>query len=214
MQTTLRRIKGRPLILPAPILFLASVLPHLDARFPASFHLGGFDMSRTLGALAFLALAIAAPVQQASAQDPNPIGGALLGGAAGAIIGGVAGGGKGAAIGALVGAGTGALIASQGQPRPGGYRYYQNGCYMQRPDGAWVVVAPQYCGGPAPAPVAVVAPPPPPRDMLRDRMLELRGACDAGDRGACVRMGIIIGENRARVASWRREYPDVFFYER
>jgi hypothetical protein len=50
--------------------------------------------------------------------------------------------------------------------------------------------------------------------MLRDRMLELRGACDAGDRGACVRMGIIIGENRARVASWRRDYPDVFFYER
>jgi hypothetical protein len=170
-------------------------------------------MSRTLGALAFLALAIAAPVQQAAAQDPNPLGGALLGGAAGAIIGGVAGGGKGAAIGALVGAGTGALIASQGQPRPGGYRYYQNGCYMQRPDGAWVVVAPRYCGGPAPAPVAVVAPPPPPVDPLRDRMFELRGACEAGDRGACVRLGIIIGENRARRAAWRRDYPDVFFYE-
>jgi hypothetical protein len=171
-------------------------------------------MRRTLGALAFLALAIAAPVQQAAAQEPNPLGGAILGGAAGAIIGGVAGGGKGAAIGALVGAGTGALIASQGQPRPGGYRYYQNGCYQQRPDGAWVVVAPQYCGGPAPAPVAVVAPPPPPRDPLRDRLLELRGACTAGDRNACVRMGIIIGENRARLVSWRRDYPDVFFYER
>ena len=65
-------------------------------------------MSRTLGALAFLALAIAAPVQQAAAQDPNPLGGALLGGAAGAIIGGVAGGGKGAAIGAGIGAGAGA----------------------------------------------------------------------------------------------------------
>jgi hypothetical protein len=200
--------------LPNPIPFPASVLPYLDGSVRHHFISGGFDMGRTLGALAFLALAIAAPVQQAAAQEPNPLGGALLGGAAGAIIGGVAGGGKGAAIGALVGAGTGAIIASQGQPRPGGYRYYQNGCYQQRPDGAWVVVAPQYCGGPAPAPVAVVAPPPPPVDPLRDRMLELRGGCEAGDRGACVRLGIIIGENRARRTAWRREYPDVFFYER
>jgi hypothetical protein len=69
-------------------------------------------MYRSFGAAAFLAIAIAAPVQEAAAQ--NPLGGALLGGAAGAVIGGVAGGGKGAAIGAIVGAGTGALIASQG----------------------------------------------------------------------------------------------------
>ena len=160
-----------------------------------------------------LAIAIAAPIQDAAAQDPNPVGGALLGGAAGAIIGGVAGGGKGAAIGALVGAGTGALIASQGRPRPGGYRYYENGCYQQRRDGAWVVVAPQYCAVPAAAPVAVV-PPPPVRDPLRDRMFELRGGCEAGDRRACVELGIIIGENRARRAAWRRDYPDIFAYER
>jgi hypothetical protein len=156
-------------------------------------------MYRALGAIAFLVFAIAAPVQNAAAQN-NPVGGALLGGAAGAIIGGVAGGGKGAAIGALVGAGTGAIIASQGQPRPGGYRYYQNGCYQRRPDGAWIAVAPRYCGGPSP--VAVVAPPPPPpMDPLRDRLLELRGDCTAGDRNACVRMGIIIGENRSRLVS-------------
>jgi hypothetical protein len=165
-------------------------------------------MYRSFGAAAFLAFAIAAPVQQAAAQ--NVLGGALLGGAAGAVIGGVAGGGKGAAIGAIVGAGTGALIASQGQPRPGGYRYYESACYQQRPDGAWVVVAPQYCG--PPAAVAVVAPPPRP-DPFRDRLMGLRGACEAGDRGACVRMCIIIGENRARVAAWRHDYPDVFFYE-
>jgi hypothetical protein len=168
-------------------------------------------MHRILGTAAFLAMIIAAPVQEAAAQ--NPLGGALLGGAAGAVIGGAAGGGKGAAIGAIVGAGTGALIASQGQPRPGGYRYYQSGCYQQRPDGAWIVVAPEYCGPPGPAPVAVVAPPPVVRDPMRDRMLELRGACEAGDRGACVRLGIIIGENRGRVAAWRHDYPDVFFYE-
>jgi hypothetical protein len=47
----------------------------------------------------------------------------------------------------------------------------------------------------------------------------LANACMAvsyedGDRRACVRLGIIIGENRERRASWRREHPEVFFYER
>jgi len=102
-------------------------------------------------------------------------------------------------------------IAAQGQARPGGYRYYQRGCYQQRADGAWVVVAPEYCGPPvaaAPPQVAVV------RDELSDRMLGLRIACEDGDRRACVRLGIIIGENRERRAAWRREHPEVFFYER
>ena len=98
-------------------------------------------------------------------------------------------------------------------------RYYQNGCYQQRPDGAWVVVAPEYCAVPPPAPVAVEPPPPPPprvvaRDELQERMLELRAGCEDGDRRACVRLGILIGENRARRAAWRREHPEVFFYER
>jgi hypothetical protein len=128
------------------------------------------------------------------------------------------GGGRGAAIGAIVGGATGAAIAAQGQPRPGGYRYYQQGCYQPRPDGGWVVVAPEYCATAAAPPVAV-APAPPPRarivrDELRDRMLELRERCEDGDRRACVRLGIIIGENRERRAAWRRENPEVFFYER
>ena len=63
-------------------------------------------MIRTVGTMAFLALATAVPLQQASAQDV--LGGALLGGAAGAIIGGAATGrGEGAAIGAMIGAGAG-----------------------------------------------------------------------------------------------------------
>jgi hypothetical protein len=173
-------------------------------------------MYRAFGAAAFLACAIVAPLQEAAAQDP--LAGALLGGAAGAVVGGALGGGRGAAVGAIIGGTSGALIASQGQPRPGGCRYYENGCYRQRPDGAWVVVAPEYCAQPAAVPAAVAPPPPPPppvmRDQLRDRMLELRGGCDAGDRGACMRFGILIGENRARRAAWRRDYPDVFFYER
>jgi len=156
-------------------------------------------MYRSLGASAFLAIALAMPVQDAAAQDP--LGGAILGGAAGAIIGGAVGGGRGAATGAIIGGVTGAAIAAQGQPRPGGYRYYQNACYQQRPDGAWLVA---------------VAPPPPPRyhDELGDRLMEFRAACEDGDRRACVRLGILIGENRERRAAWRREHPDAFFYER
>jgi hypothetical protein len=134
-----------------------------------------------------------------------------------AVLGGALGGGRGAAVGAIVGGPTGAAIAAQGQPRPGGYRYYQQGCYQQRGDGAWVVVAPEYCATAA-APPGEVAPSPPRarivRDELRDRMLELRERCEDGERRACVRLGIIIGENRERRAAWRREHPEVFFYER
>jgi hypothetical protein len=170
-------------------------------------------MYRALGTIALLSFAIAAPVEDAVAQDP--VGGAILGGVTGGVIGGALGGGRGAAIGAVVGGVTGAAIAAQGQPRPGGYRYYQQACYQQRGDGAWVAVAPQYCAPAAAAPVAV-APPPPPRvvrDELGDRMLLLREGCEDGDRRACVRLGILIGENRERRAAWRREHPEVFFYE-
>jgi hypothetical protein len=167
-------------------------------------------MHKAWGAAAFLAIAAATPVQEAAAQDP--LGGALLGGAAGAIVGGALGGGRGAAVGAIIGGTSGAIIAAQGQRRPGGYYYYQNGCYQQRSDRAWVVVAPDYCVVPPPAPVVVA--PAPPRDELRDHMLELRASCEDGDRRACVRLGILIGENRQRREAWRREHPEVFFYER
>jgi hypothetical protein len=171
-------------------------------------------MHRVSTATAFLTLALAIPVQEAAAQDA--VGGAIVGGAAGALIGNALGGKRGAVVGAIVGGSTGAVIAAQGQARPGGYYYYQNGCYMQRPDGAWVVVAPSYCAPPPAAPVAVVQPPPRVvvRDTLSDQMLQLREGCEDGDRGACVRLGIVIGENRARRAAWRREHPEVFFYER
>ena len=152
------------------------------------------------------------PVQDAAAQDP--VGGAILGGAAGAILGGAMGGGRGAVVGAIIGGATGAAIAAQGAPRPGGYRYYHEACYQQRPDGAWLVVSPEYCV-PPPEPVAV-APPPPrmERDELGDRLMALREECEAGERRACVRLGITIGEHRERRAEWRRAHPEVFFYER
>ena len=75
-----------------------------------------------------VAVAVCGPLQEAAAQE-STLGGALFGGAAGAIVGGALGGGRGAAIGAIVGAGTGAAIGAQGEPRPGGYRWYQGGCY-------------------------------------------------------------------------------------
>jgi hypothetical protein len=172
-------------------------------------------MSRALIGAAFLGLAALIPVQDATAQDP--VGGAIIGGAAGAILGGALGGGRGAAVGAIIGGSTGAIVAAQGQARPGGYRYYRNACYQERGDGTWIVVAPEYCGAPAPGAVEVVPPAPAAapvvRDELRDRMLHFRERCDEGDRRACVRLGIIIGEHRERRAAWRREHPEVFFYE-
>ena len=109
-------------------------------------------MLRKFGIIAIAGFVLSMSAQSAVAQDP--LGGALLGGAAGAIVGGAVGGGRGAATGAIVGAATGAAIAAQGQPRNGGYYFYQRGCYLQRADGAWVAVSPRYCAvAAAPAPV-------------------------------------------------------------
>src|SRR5215471_15549308 len=101
------------------------------------------EMLRGLGMAACLAVAMMVPVHEAAAQDA--IGGAIVGGVGGAILGGAIGGSRGAAVGAIVGAGTGAAIAAEGERRRSGYYYYHNGCYLQRPDGAWVLVGPRYC---------------------------------------------------------------------
>jgi hypothetical protein len=52
------------------------------------------------------------------------------------------------------------------------------------------------------------------RDELRERMLQPREGCEDGNRRACARPGILMGENRERREAWRREHPKVFFYER
>jgi len=116
-------------------------------------------MFRTLAAASLLTVACAMPLQQAAAQDP--VAGGIFGGAAGAIIGGALGGRGGAVAGAIIGGTTGAAIAAQGQRRANGYYWYNNGCYIQRPDGAWIGVAPQYCGGPAYGPPPAAYSPPP-----------------------------------------------------
>src|SRR5437868_1610232 len=116
-------------------------------------------MIRTVAATSLLTLACAIPLQQAAAQDA--VGGAIFGGAAGALLGGAIGGRGGAVAGAIIGGTTGAAIAAEGQRRRDGYYWYRNGCYMQRPDGAYVVVGPQYCGGPGYAPPPAAYGPPP-----------------------------------------------------
>lgn len=38
--------------------------------------------------------------------------------------------------------------------------------------------------------------------------------CDKGDRRACVRFGILIGQNQQRHADWRRAHADWWWWER
>ncbi len=38
--------------------------------------------------------------------------------------------------------------------------------------------------------------------------------CDRGDRRACVRFGILLGENRDRHEEWRHSHPEFFWFER
>src|SRR6266550_9581825 len=103
---------------------------------------GRMNMLPRLVLTGLTALALCGPVEQAAAQDA--VGGAIVGGVLGGVVGGALGGGRGAAVGAIVGAGTGAAIGAQGEPRGGGYRYYQGGCYVETPDG-WQAVSPRYC---------------------------------------------------------------------
>ena len=118
-------------------------------------------MASRLAAIVFAGLATVTSVESALAQDV--LGGALLGGAAGAIIGGaVSGRGGGAVIGGLVGATAGAAIASEGERRRNGYYAYRRGCYVQRPDGAYVRVSQSYCE----EPVEYRPAPPPPAPVM------------------------------------------------
>jgi hypothetical protein len=38
--------------------------------------------------------------------------------------------------------------------------------------------------------------------------------CDKGDRRACVRFGILIGQNQQRHADWRRSHADWWWWEK
>ena len=51
----------------------------------------------------------------------------------------------------------------------------------------------------------------------QDRQAELIGfhqLCDRGDRKACIRFGILLGQNMERHAEWRRAHPEFWWWER
>jgi uncharacterized protein YcfJ len=103
-----------------------------------------FNLKTAAGAALLVAALTAVPTQQAAAQDV--LGGALLGGAAGAIIGGAATGrAGGAVVGGVVGATLGAAIASQGEVRRGGYYWYDRRCYYRYPNGEYRLVSRRHC---------------------------------------------------------------------
>ena len=142
-------------------------------------------MIKTLAAT-MLTLACAAPLQQAAAQDA--VGGAIFGGAAGAILGGALGGRGGAIAGGIIGGTAGAAIAAEGQRRREGYYWYRNGCYMQRPDGAYVAVPPEYCAAPVgPPPVAPAAAMPVDDDDQVEMIQQPRGVASPDAVAACAR---------------------------
>ena len=51
-------------------------------------------------------------------------------------------------------------------------------------------------------------------EAVREQMVEFREGCEDGNRRACVRLGIIIGENRERRQQWSREHPEMFSWDR
>jgi outer membrane lipoprotein SlyB len=109
---------------------------------PLNRQKGEENMTRLIGALALLALATITPAQQASAQ--NALGGAIVGGAAGALIGGAVTGRAGGAIaGGIIGGVVGATIAAQAERR-NNYYWYNGRCYAAV-QGGYVLVKRAYC---------------------------------------------------------------------
>jgi hypothetical protein len=45
-------------------------------------------------------------------------------------------------------------------------------------------------------------------------MIGFHELCEKGDRRACVRFGILIGQNQERHAEWRRSHAAWFWWER
>ncbi len=102
-------------------------------------------MIRIIATLAVLALLVATPVRQASAQN-NTLGGALIGGGIGAIIGGAVTGKAGGAIaGGIIGAAAGAALGSQLDPRGRGYYWYSGHCYLRWRNGTHHRVSRRHC---------------------------------------------------------------------
>ena len=74
--------------------------------------------------------------------------------------------------------------------------------------------------GPPPGPVYIERPAPIERRVAFDPespqevAFRLHAQCDDGNRKACIRFGMMIGQNRERRAEWARNHPDMFAWER
>lgn len=51
-------------------------------------------------------------------------------------------------------------------------------------------------------------------DEAGERAFRLHEGCDAGDRRACVRLGILIGQHQEQRAEWQRVHPEMFSWDR
>jgi hypothetical protein len=53
----------------------------------------------------------------------------------------------------------------------------------------------------------------PDRQAMEFEAHRLHEACDHGDRKACVRFGMILGEHHELHEEWRRTHPEFFWWE-
>jgi hypothetical protein len=52
------------------------------------------------------------------------------------------------------------------------------------------------------------------KEAREAELIGFHALCDKGDRKACVRFGMMLGEMRERHVEWRRLHPEFFFWER
>jgi hypothetical protein len=52
------------------------------------------------------------------------------------------------------------------------------------------------------------------QSAVEAEMIGFHQLCEKGDRKACVRFGILIGQNQQRHADWRRAHADWWWWER
>jgi hypothetical protein len=64
------------------------------------------------------------------------------------------------------------------------------------------------------ATAAIVATPAHAQSAMEAEMIGFHQLCEKGDRKACVRFGILIGQNQQRHADWRRAHADWWWWER
>jgi|GEM_PF-3383954 len=51
-------------------------------------------------------------------------------------------------------------------------------------------------------------------DEAGERAFHLHEGCDAGDRRACVKLGILIGQHQEQRAAWQHAHPEMFSWDR